>query len=317
MNKGKILGIQGWATACSLFLFSALSAQVSVVSVRPDSTDPSLLTIHGNHVAFTPPASAAKHKLVFMIEGTGSAARDLFSFDSSIALLGYSVISVDYPNNVITTVCSNSPDSSCFNAFRQEIVFGSPVSSLVQVDSMNCLYNRFHLFLRYLVRNYPGQGWDEYLVNDEIQWGKILVGGHSQGAGHAAYFGKKFKLNRVLIFSGPQDYLNSFFTPASWLYDSTATDVSRYYAFLHTRDPYDFNKQRMNCEALMRIERSDSGVVGGPDTLMVRPGLTPSGTSRHILVTDISTDNPHGSTLAAGFRQVLEYMLEGGGSGAN
>jgi pimeloyl-ACP methyl ester carboxylesterase len=292
-------------------MFSALSAQVGVVSVRPDSTGPSLSTVHGNHLAFTPPAARAKHKLVFMIEGTGSAARDLFSFDSSIALRGYSVISLDYPNNVITTVCSNSQDSSCFNTFRQEIVFGSPVSPHVQVDSMNCLYNRFLLFLRYLVRNDPGQGWDQYLQGDSIQWEKIIVGGHSQGAGHAAYFGKKFKLNRVMIFSGPQDYLNSFSTPASWLYDSSATDVSRYYAFLHTSDPYDFNKQWMNCETLMRIKRSDTGVAGGPDTLMVSPGLVPARTSRHIFVTNIPTRDPHGSTLGPNFQEVLGYMLEG------
>jgi pimeloyl-ACP methyl ester carboxylesterase len=304
--------------ACSLFVCSALSAQVgvlsaqvSVVSVRPDSTGPSLFTVHGNHFAFTPPAGKAKHKLVLMIEGTGSAARDLFFFDSSIALRGYSVISLDYPNNVITTVCSNSQDSSCFNSFRQEIVFGSPVSPLVQVDSMNCLYNRFLLFLRYLVRNDPGQGWEEYLREDAIQWDKIIVGGHSQGAGHAAYFGKKFKLNRVLIFSGPQDYLNSFFTPASWLYDSSATDVSRYYSFLHTRDPYDFNKQWMNCEALMRIKRSDTGVAGGPDTLMVSPGLSPARTSRRIFVTNIPTNDPHGSTLGPNFQELLGTMLEG------
>jgi pimeloyl-ACP methyl ester carboxylesterase len=292
-------------------VFSALSAQVGVVSVRPDSTYPAMLTVHGDHLAFSPPAAIAKHKLVLMIEGTGSAAHDLFAFDSSIALLGYSVISLDYPNNVITTVCSNSQDSSCFNAFRQEIVFGTPVSPLVQVDSVNCLYNRFLLFLRYLVHSDPGNGWDEYLRDGAIQWDKIMVGGHSQGAGHAAYFGKRFKLARVLIFSGPQDYLNSFFTPASWLYDSTATDVSRYYAFLHTRDPYDFGKQRMNCEALMHIKRIDTGSTADSDTLMVSPGVAPARTSRHIFVTNIPTNNPHGSTLGTNFQPVLGYMLEG------
>jgi pimeloyl-ACP methyl ester carboxylesterase len=246
-----------------------------------------------------------------MIEGTGSAARDLYYFDTAIASLGYSVISLDYPNNVITTTCSDSHDSSCFNAFRQEIVFGTPVSPIVQVDSVNSLYNRLLAWLRYLVQHDPGHGWEEYLHDDAIQWDKIMVGGHSQGAGHAAYFGKKFRLDRVLIFSGPQDYLGYFHTPAGWLSDSSATERSRYYAFLHVRDPYDFSKQWMNCETLMQIRRTDSGLVNGPDTLMVSPGLAPARTSRHIFVTDIQSNNPHGSTLGREFRQVLEYMLEG------
>jgi hypothetical protein len=286
-----------------------LRAQVHVIYARPDNTDTSIQIIHGNHFGFTDPAVPSKHRLVLMIEGTGSAAGDLFSFDTLIAGMGYAVISLDYSNNVITTVCSNSHDSSCFDNFRQEIVFGTPASPEVNVDSANSLTNRFRQFLRWLVKNDPGQGWEEYIPDDAIRWEKIIAAGHSQGAGHAAYLGKKFKLARVLIFSGPQDYLSYFHEPSGWLSDSSQTDVSRYFAFLHVRDPYDFHKQLSNCETLMQI----SGAVVQPDlhdTMMVSPGVAPK-TDKHILVTDIQTQNPHGSVLGAEFKPVWEYMLEG------
>ena len=106
-----------------LVLFSGLSAQVRIIPVNPASTGSGIQTIHGDHFAFVSRSAPSKHRLLFMIGGTGASARDFLSFDSTIAALGYHVISIDYSNNVITTTCSDSRDSGCFNDFRQEIVF--------------------------------------------------------------------------------------------------------------------------------------------------------------------------------------------------
>ena len=293
------------------------SAQVSILSVRPDTTGTDIRIIHGDHIACLPGAAVpSRHQLFLMIEGTGSAARDLLYFDTSIASLGYAVISLDYPNNVITTVCSNSQDSSCFYGFRQEIVFGTPVSPVVQVDSVNSICHRLQQFLMYLTKHYPEQGWQEYIKDSTIQWEKVIAAGHSQGAGHAAYLGKRFRMAKVLIFSGPQDYLSYFNMPAGWLSDCSATEPSRYVAFLHVRDPYDFRKQRMNCETLMQIKNTDTMQVSEPDTLMVMPG-EPVNKGRQILVTDVQTSNPHGSVLEPRFHKVWEYMLMGEGKTAD
>ena len=146
----------------------------------------------------------------------------------------------------------------------------------------------------------PGQGWGEYIQGKEIQWEKIIVAGHSQGAGHAAYLGKKFRLAGVLILSGPQDYLNYFHSPAGWLSGPSQTPPSRYFAFLHLRDQFDFKKQLANCKKLMQLNE--------PDTLRVSPGA-PVITDRHILVNDMATSNPHLSTLYPAFTQVWGYML--------
>src|SRR5207249_4894448 len=109
-------------------------------------------------------------------------------------------------------------------------------------------------------------GWKQYIDNNQIQWENIIVAGHSQGAGHAAYLGKRFPVAKVLIFAGPQDYLNNFNAPAGWLSDKSKTAASRYFAFLHVKDPFGFKKQLINCMKLM--ERTN------PDTLLVKPGIT-------------------------------------------
>jgi hypothetical protein len=285
-------------------------AQVNLIFARPDSTEAGIQVIHGEHLACWSGSVPSRHRLVLMIEGTGSAARDILPFDTLIASMGYAVISLDYPNNVVTTICSNSTDSSCFYGFRQEIIFGTPVSPVVQVDSINCIYNRLRQFLLYLAARYPDQGWKEFIKDSVIQWENIIAAGHSQGAGHAAYLGKKFRLAKVLIFSGPQDYLSYYQTPAGWLSDSGQTDPSRYFAFLHVRDPYDFRKQLINCSTLMGRRPADTVVIKLADTTMVRPGLPVIG-GRHILVTDIESSNPHGSVLQPEFRKVWEYMLLG------
>ncbi len=292
-------------TIITTFLFSSficynLSAQVKRLAIDPSQTGAGIVKVHEEHVAYTDTAVKQKGKLLLMIVGTSAGADHNIPFFNFAATAGYHVISLDYKNNVITTVCSNSEDTTCFNRFRQEIIFGEQVSPLVDVDSANSIYNRFQKLLVYLAKNYPVQGWGQYIKNGNIQWPKITVAGHSQGAGHAAYFGKKFPLDRVLIFAGPQDYLAKYQSPAPWLSDKSITPVSKYFAFLHLKDPYDYNKQLADCMKVMRETL--------PDTLLVQPNKAVV-TSKHILVTDVSTSNPHESMMQPGFEKAWAYLL--------
>lgn len=283
------------------FLFFDLGAQVQTILISPKQTDPLIRTIHGDHVAYLPAPSRVKNQLMLMIVGTGGLAKDLRPFDSTVASLGYHVISIDYNNSVITTACSESEDSTCFDTFRQEIMFGTPVNALVDVDSINSIYNRFYKLLIYLAKNNPQQGWKQYADMNQIQWKNIIVAGHSQGAGHAAYLAKHFALARLLIFAGPQDYMNQYASPAAWLSGKKATDPSRYTAFLHTSDPFNYTKQLHNCMTLMG--------KANRDTLLVKPGKPVKSSSR-ILVTDFATNDPHGSMFNLRFQKVWKYMLQ-------
>ncbi len=271
-----------------------------VLLVNPSSTEADIKQVHSPHVALYNTGVATNHKLFLMIIGTGGAATDLRPMDSIVATLGYHAISIDYKNNVITTVCNNSRDSACFDHFRQEIMFGTPVSDSVNVDSTNSIINRFQKLLAYLVKTDANGGWDDFYKNGKIEWGKIVVGGHSQGAGHSAFIGQHFKVSRVLIFSGPQDYRVAFNSPALWLSNKSATPISEYYAFLHINDQYNVKRQLANCATLMHMP--------APDSVMVQPGVTLN-TTKHILVNSIPEGDAHMSTLLPEFKNVWEYML--------
>jgi hypothetical protein len=281
-------------------LYTSTIAQVKVRLISPDATDSRITTVHGPHIALYDAAAASRHQLVLMIEGTGDLATRMRPIDSCFATMGFHVISIDYPNNVISTTCSNSTDSNCFDEFRQEINFGTPVSAVVQVDSANSIVNRFARLLVYLASHDPGGSWSEYLQGNQPRWDKIIVAGHSQGAGHAAYLGKCFKLAGVLMFSGPQDYLKVFNHPAPWQYKKGLTPSARQFAFLHVNDPYNIQFQTSDIAA----------VTGYPatDTTMVYPGQ-PVHSTHHILVNNIATRDPHGSTLNPVFVRVWSYMV--------
>jgi len=281
-------------------LLSSITAQVETIAVNPSQTDPQIQPVHGEHTAYIDRAAPPVNKLLLMIVGTGAAANHNIPFCRFAASMGYHVICIDYKNTVITTVCSNSKDSACFNEFRQEIIFGEPVSPLVEVDSANSIYHRVYALLLYLSGKFPEQGWQQYTKGKSIQWPKIIVAGHSQGAGHAAYLGKKFPVNRVLIFAGPQDFLVQFNKPAGWVFQKSITSPSKYFAFLHLQDPFDFKKQLAGCMALLQSVKAD--------TVFVQP-LRPVIKSGHILVTNIETTNAHESMMQPVFEQALAWLL--------
>ena len=70
----------------------------------------------------------------------------------------------------------------------------------------NALKSRLGDLLVYLDSLYPTEGWDAfYNTKGFPKWRKIIVSGHSQGAGHAAYLAMKFKTRGTIMISGPQD----------------------------------------------------------------------------------------------------------------
>jgi len=286
---------------CTLCLLSArTNGQLQQIGVVPTFTGPAIETIHGPHIAMVDPSAKPLHRLLVMIAGTNGAARSNLIFDSLAASLGYYVISLDYKNTVITTVCSNSTNNKCFDQFRQEIIFGEPVSAEVDVDTANSILNRLYRAILVLQQQHPDQHWNEFLIDGSINWEKVVVAGHSQGAGHAAYLAQHFPVQRALIFAGPQDYLAYFNTPAGWLSGNSKTPASSYFAFLHTRDPFDFNKQLANCLVLMKKKK--------PNSKHVYPGKKVEDHPQ-ILITDIETTNAHGSMLQSEFMAQWRYLL--------
>jgi hypothetical protein len=268
-------------------------------AIYPSETDPAISVIHGPHLVFNP-ASKAIRKLVISFPGTNSDPAVFKGFDSIAATLGYHALSLDYDNRVITTVCRPSADSSCFDAFRQEIGFGTPVSSLTHVDSANSIYHRIYSALKFLTVHDPGEGWNYFFNGDKILWENIVTTGHSQGAGHAAFFGKSFSVYKVIILAGPQDFMDVYHKPAGWIRATGKTNPSKFKALLHIHDEYGFEKQLECCRILSESLSRDTMAV---------EKIRDSKTAR-IFVSHESTHNAHGSVLSSSQWQAWKVLLE-------
>lgn len=239
---------------CILTFFALTNiclSQVTTFYVHPIQTDPRYEAAQDSHVVFINTATNI-HKLFLFLGGSGSEARQYLAIGTFAASLGFDVISLSYPNAIPAAVVGGSPDSLAFDKFRQEVCYGTPLSPFVDVDTLNCIYTRTVNVIRYLDASYPDQNWDQYLVDSStLDWSKIAVGGHSQGSGHACYFAKFNEVDRVLMFSGPNDYSFYYSSPAHWLKVPGVTALNRHYANLALLDELvPFDNQLANLEGL-------------------------------------------------------------------
>jgi hypothetical protein len=186
---------------------------------------------------------------------------------------------LSYLNSVAAASLANSNDSLVFDKYRQEVCFGTPISNDVTVDSLNSIYTRALKLIKYLDVTYPSQNWGQYLASpSSINWSKVIVGGHSQGSGHACYLAKQYLVERVLMFSGPNDYSNFFSGPANWLNQAGTTPINRHYSYLSLNDEVvAFSKQFANISGL--------GMFVSDDTTFVDNISSPYGNSRCLYTT--------------------------------
>ncbi len=220
----------------------------------------------GAHVAYWD--NQRSNGLVLVsLGGTNSKPTDLEDFDRTAVELGYRVLALDYPNSVISTACRDSKQPDAFDHFREEIVEGKPTSDLVAVDRANSIEGRLEAALTQLQ-------WTQ-------DWSKIVVVGHSQGSGHAAYLGKLHPLRGVIMLAGPQD------DGAGWLSRPGQTDPLNYVGFLHEKDFFDAKRQTQAVTTLR-------GGQASPTTL---------------IITQEEVDDPHMAVIHPQFQSVWRQLL--------
>lgn len=234
------------------------NAQVNHYYVDPESTGAGIKRTYSGHLVTLPATHKFNGKLFITIPGTNSTAEGLQHIDSVAALAGYHVISLDYPNKRNTATLTGSADKLIFNKFRQELNFGTPVCDSIQIDTLNSIVNRITALVTYLAKNHVDEGWQKFLSGDGLKWRKVVLAGHSQGAGHAAYLAQHYKVHRIIMLSGPQDFLSQFDMPAPWLSSHSKTPAKRYYSLLHTNDMYNTSRQIRNDLTVMH---TDSTVI--------------------------------------------------------
>jgi len=276
----------------SIFPLQALQ----LIQVAPRATDPQIEEIRGPHTAMQPDIESAESPLLITLGGTNSAPNELLEFGGAAAELGYFVIGVDYPNGVITTACRQGNDDECFDDFRAEIVMGTDESTLVNVNRSNSVLYRIQRLLVYLSTQDPK--WSRFVQGDFVNWKNVVVAGHSQGSGHAAFLAKHYPVKRAILFSGPQDV--AVWGQARWLSAVSATPGDRFFALLHAQDSFGSEWQ---IRALQRLSMQAS-----PQVLKIGDDV-PAGTSANILVSELNEQNAHMAPITPRYKKVWNWLL--------
>lgn len=301
-----------------LLVCCTAKSQVTAFFVKPFQTDAAYAVPQDSHYVAVNPAVTNNGKLVLFIGGTGSQAKNYTAIPRLAANLGFHAISIAYPNSIAAAqACAGSPDSLCFDSFRQEICYGTPVSSKVAVDTLNSISIRLVRLLQYLSVAYPFAGWDQFLSGGLPVWSNIAVAGHSQGSGHALYFANTQPCNRALLFSGANDYSVYYSRTAHWIRSSFQTSKTGIFSFLNLYDEVESYSSQY--EVLKSL-----GMLAADDSTLVDTKQPPYGNS-HCLYTKAQSSHPslaatyHNSTsvdyfapIGTGeflFNPVWTYML--------
>ncbi|MBO9571669.1 MAG: hypothetical protein J7497_05605, partial [Chitinophagaceae bacterium] len=171
--------------------------------------------------------------LVVFLPGTFRQPNNYLFIMEQLALMGYHVIGLMYKTDpAINPICKTTDDITCHWRARMETIDGTDRHPSVSVNVPNSILNRLAKVLQYTINTHPGEGWDQYYTGSAIQWSRIIVTGHSQGASLSGIIGKEFSPKRVVMFS-VMDYLLSGNIP-DWV--DNQINHERYYALIHPKD---------------------------------------------------------------------------------
>jgi len=207
------------------------------VSVLPGKTDPAIHAFDAPQYAWVPEGKI-RHQLLVFLPGTGGEPQPAMPFIDTAVTLGYHAVSLMYPDSVAAqSVCADSADPDSHLNFRLEIIQGKDLSPFIEVSRTDSIENRLVKLLLYLSAEFPGQGWEEYLdQQNQVVWEKLALAGQSQGGGHAYVLSKIHPVARVMMFGSPKDYSHRFNRPPNGFDDQTLTPKERYFAFNHMQD---------------------------------------------------------------------------------
>jgi hypothetical protein len=126
-------------------------------------------------------------------------------------------------------------DLDCYGKVRLEVIDGTDRTQLVNVNRSNSIENRLIRLLLYLHARSPGDGWGQYLSADNtLNWPVFVVGGHSQGGGHAGLLGRYHRVSRVIMLAA-MDFSTRASALANWIAPPAttpnATPADRFFGF--------------------------------------------------------------------------------------
>lgn len=214
---------------------------VTTYQVPPTAPDPGTTGPSTPDIAMVGPQSRWNGLLVVFLPGQGRRPKCCLDFLTEAASLGFHAIGLTYDNAVaVGARCLGRP--ACYGEIRRNLFDGATPGRFSAVPPRDTIEHRLVSLLSYLNALYPTGGWAPYLPSSSSvpDYARIVLAGHSDGGGEAAFIASVRAVKGVVVFSGPLD-ADSQDVAAPWLSAvrlGRATPAGRFYAFEHTGDPY-------------------------------------------------------------------------------
>ncbi|MBI5396443.1 MAG: hypothetical protein HZA91_14205 [Verrucomicrobia bacterium] len=147
---------------------------------------------------------------------------------------GLHAIRVHYANGWFGKFGNMSPgdDGKLLGKIRLEAATGEDFSPVVNIPEPDGMMERALQFVKWLGKENPPGRWEHFLTNDKqaLRWDRVIISGSSHGSTTSARFAKHQRVDRVVMFCGPRDQLET------WQALPSATPANRFFAFSHVLD---------------------------------------------------------------------------------
>jgi hypothetical protein len=201
--------------------------------VYPSTTDAAITTFNATHFVSVQTGGILKNLLFVNIPGTNRTPSQCKVIAQKAVTLGYHAISLTYPNTTAgNPLCGPTGDTTCHSRLRREVIDGIDRHPSIAITPTNSIINRLTKLLIYMNKVQPTQGWGQYIVNGQINWSKVIIGGHSQGGALAGVIGRFYPVKRILMFS-MVDFLNNGKIP-DW--EKLTFNNANYYSLINMND---------------------------------------------------------------------------------
>ena len=262
---GAVASLTLLATAC--MPGTGTGSGSSFISIDPCATQAGITCDPIQTHLVYPALGTPRHQLVILFNGAGAQPLGYTKLSAALQADGFAVAALRYSSAYGTpAACPDAnaaADPDCHRAFRSELTFGGGVadptgqvydSNQATVTQNNSAVNRILRLVDYLAVHYPAEGWDQYQAKTagvcttvdpvygvcDLDWSRVVLVGHSLGAGEALYLSKFHSVARVAMVSGPFDENTdgATITVAPWIVEGGfATPASAMFGLTNTVEP--------------------------------------------------------------------------------
>jgi hypothetical protein len=146
---------------------------------------------------------------------------------------GLHAIQVSYANKWFGIIPTKArDDGTSLGKLRLEATTGEDFSPLCVIPKPDGMRERAFQFVKHLAKTHPQGKWEQFIAADGagLDWAKVIISGASHGATSAARFAVHQRVDRVVMFCGPRDQLET------WQGFPSATPANRFFGFSHVLD---------------------------------------------------------------------------------